>query len=125
VLVQLARDPVTHEIDRRAPFLVTDLKSKRAAIELTRSLAIASTINGNRCDQSYSRRVKNTHPRALSPDQEPIAVVLDFVNPLRANGHPLRRSRQAGYNTPQHGGSNAMREAAAATSGDQGASSPV
>jgi hypothetical protein len=31
VLVQLARDPVTHEIDRRAPFLVTDLKSKRAA----------------------------------------------------------------------------------------------
>jgi hypothetical protein len=32
VLVQLARDPVTQDIDRQAPFLVTDLKSKRAAI---------------------------------------------------------------------------------------------
>jgi hypothetical protein len=32
VLVQLARDPVTQEIDRQAPFLVTDLKFTRAAI---------------------------------------------------------------------------------------------
>jgi hypothetical protein len=31
VHVQLARDPVTQEVDRQAPFLVTDLKTKRTA----------------------------------------------------------------------------------------------
>ena len=32
VLVQLARDPVTQEIDRQAPFLLTNLQSGHTAI---------------------------------------------------------------------------------------------
>jgi hypothetical protein len=35
-------------------------------IELTRSLAIAAPINGNRCDQSYPRRVKTRTPARLT-----------------------------------------------------------
>ena len=46
----------------------------------------ASITNGKRSDQSLPRRVIRRMPNEISTRHQPIAVVLDFVDPLDPDG---------------------------------------
>ena len=53
--------------------------------EVFRSLSAASTISGYRSDQLQPRRV-SSRTLAFTLNDQAIAVMLDFVKPIRAGG---------------------------------------
>ena len=63
--------------------------SPSSRTDSTLSLRTVSVMRGKRFVQSTPRRVKNAHPLAGLADHEPVAVMLDLVDPAGADLHEL------------------------------------